>query len=98
MMRTVARLIGAAVLVVGWAETGSGRRHAVVFSTSPQPCVGDCTGQGVVTVDAILTLVNIVLGSTDPSTCPSGIPAGTTVDVGLIVQAVTNALSGCSGS
>ncbi len=45
------------------------------------------------TVDEILTMVNMALGN--GGTCPSGVPAGTTPDVSLIVQAVNNALNGC---
>src|SRR5262249_32317924 len=62
---------------------------------TPIPCVGDCDGDGSVSIDAILTLVNIALGNAQPSACPSGIPSGTQVDIALILEAVNNALSGC---
>jgi hypothetical protein len=71
--------------------------------TQPPPiCVGDCDGSGDVTVDEIVTLVNMALGSqTQLSACPHGIPADITdvsqIDVSVIVQAVNNALSGCAG-
>ncbi len=55
-------------------------------------CVGDCDKSGDVTVDELITLVNIDLGSADPSACPNGIPPGSTVDITLIIQAVNNAL------
>jgi len=59
------------------------------------PCVGDCNGDGQVTVNEILTLVNIALGNADATACPNGIPSGAQVDVALILTAVNNALNGC---
>jgi hypothetical protein len=69
---------------------------APIRTPSP-PCIGDCTGHGVVTVDGLIALVNIALGTASVAACPAGIPPGTPVDVALIVRAVRNALSGCSG-
>jgi hypothetical protein len=63
---------------------------------TPIPCVGDCDGNSVVTVDEILTMVNIALGNADAAACPYGIPSGAQVDVALILQAVNNALNGCT--
>ena len=41
--------------------------------------------------------VNIALGTALPSTCVgSGLPIGGEVDVAVIVEAVNNALNGCS--
>ncbi len=57
-------------------------------------CVGDCDGSGAVTVDEILTLVNLALGN--GGQCPNGLPVGVTPDVSLILQAVNHVLSGCS--
>jgi hypothetical protein len=56
-------------------------------------CIGDCDGQGQVTVDGILTLVSMALGT--GGSCADGLPAGTPIDVALIIQAVDNALNGC---
>jgi hypothetical protein len=58
-------------------------------------CVGDCDGSGVVTVDEILTLVNVAIGN--GGTCPGGLPGGVTPDVPLILQAVNHALTECGG-
>jgi hypothetical protein len=59
-------------------------------------CAGNCDSGGTVTVDEIITLVNIALGSAPPSACPAGIPPGRDVDITLIVEAVGNALAeGC---
>jgi hypothetical protein len=60
-------------------------------------CAGDCDGSGDVTVNEVVTLVNIALGTEDPSACPQGIPDGAAVEVTLVVQAVNNALVGCAG-
>jgi photosystem II stability/assembly factor-like uncharacterized protein len=61
-------------------------------------CAGDCDANTTVTVDEILTLVNIALGNAQPSACPSGIPSATEVDLALILQAVHNALNRCGGT
>jgi len=58
-------------------------------------CAGDCDGDGQVTVNEIVLLVNIDLGSADASACPHGIPPGSEVDITLIVRAVNNALGAC---
>ena len=58
-------------------------------------CVGDCDGSGDVTVNELITLVNIDLGTADASACPNGIPSGAEVDIALIIQAVNNALTNC---
>lgn len=60
-------------------------------------CAGDCNGDGQVTVDDLITLASITLGNAEPSTCPHGLPSGAAVDIALIVRAVNNAQSGCSG-
>jgi len=57
-------------------------------------CVGDCNGDGGVTVDEIITGVNIALGTVDASTCPSYEIKGP-VTVGGILTAVNEALNGC---
>jgi len=59
------------------------------------PCAGDCNDGSGVTVDEIITLVNIALGIAQPSTCLHGVPTGAQVDIAMIIQAVNNALHGC---
>ena len=62
----------------------------------PTSCVGDCDAQGSVTVDELVTLVNVALGNTDVSECEAGdadLDGGVTVDE--IVRAVNAALVGC---
>jgi hypothetical protein len=59
-------------------------------------CVGDCAGADTVAINDLVTLVNIALGTTQPSACPNGgLPLGGEVDVAVIIQAVNNALNGC---
>jgi len=64
-------------------------------SDDPPPCTGDCDGKDGVSIDEIITLVNIALGTSAPAACPQGIPSGADVDVALIIQAVNVALIGC---
>ena len=86
------------------AELLSGGSYAVdagflgaALSEAP-PCVGDCHGNGQVTVDEILTLVNIALGTTDVATCEAGDPNHDgQITVDEILAAVNNALNGCGG-
>jgi photosystem II stability/assembly factor-like uncharacterized protein len=68
-----------------------------VFSIQQVPvsCVGDCDGNTQVTIDELFTLVNVALGNAE--SCPSGVSAGATVDVSLIITAVNHALTGCGG-
>jgi hypothetical protein len=60
-------------------------------------CVGDCGGDDEVTVDEIITGVNIALGVAAPSACPAFDPSGDgQVTVDEILQAVNRALTGCA--
>jgi hypothetical protein len=67
--------------------------------TTPLPsCVGDCNGDGTVTVDEILTMVSIALGNADVSTCSAGdANRDGRITVDEILTAVNNALNGCPG-
>jgi hypothetical protein len=61
-------------------------------------CVGDCNGSGDVTVNEIITLVNIALGAEHVADWLDGLASGTTdadVTVALIIQAVNAALNNC---
>ena len=60
------------------------------------PCVGDCNGNGTVTVDEILTMVNIALGNTPVTACEAGdANHDGEITVDEILTAVNNALNGC---
>ncbi len=39
-----------------------------------------------------------VVGSSDASGCPNGVPTGRSVDISLITQAVNNTLTNCPAS
>ncbi|MDX2167970.1 MAG: hypothetical protein SF182_12925 [Deltaproteobacteria bacterium] len=59
-------------------------------------CPGDCDGDGVVTVNEIITLVNIALGDESIDVCPNADVNGDgTVPIGEIIAAVQAALNGC---
>ena len=66
-----------------------------VSRTPPVPCAGDCNGTGEVTVDGLITLVNIALGNLGPESCPQGNPGGGVVTIDILIKAVNNALWGC---
>lgn len=72
---------------------------ATSFQATPTagvPCVGDCDGDGTVTVDEIVTAVNIALGSRSIDDCPAADANGDNeVTVDEIIRAVNNALLGC---
>ena len=71
--------------------------HVNIVDEGPA-CIGDCNADQAVTVDEILTMVNIVLGSAQASACPHGIPSGAEVDIAVILQAVNDALTNCPAS
>jgi hypothetical protein len=66
--------------------------------TAAATCVGDCGGAGSVSIGNLITLVNIALGSSQPTACPQGVPDGAQVTIALLIQAVNNALTGCPGA
>jgi hypothetical protein len=60
------------------------------------PCPGDCDRDHRVTVDELLTMVNIALGKTNVATCLAGdANHDNAITIGDIVTAVNNALNGC---
>lgn len=68
----------------------------IASCTPASSCVGDCGGDGAVTVDEVITGVNIALGSSPLSSCgafDSNADAAVTVDE--ILTGVNNALNGC---
>ncbi|MFI5398812.1 MAG: hypothetical protein ACHQ9S_25060, partial [Candidatus Binatia bacterium] len=63
---------------------------------TPTPCVGDCNGSNSVTVDEILTMVNIALGNVGVTACTAGdANHDGRITVEEILTAVNNALNGC---
>jgi len=60
------------------------------------PCRGDCDNSGDVTIDEILTLVNIALGNRPVADCLAGdVNGDRQITVDEILRAVNNALNGC---
>jgi len=61
-------------------------------------CVGDCNGEGQVTVNELIQMVNIALGNADVSTCLAGDANGDgEITINEIIAGVNNALNGCPG-
>lgn len=61
-----------------------------------QGCFGDCSGDGAVTVDEILVMIEIALGTRPVTACPPGDISGDGgISVDELVTAVGLALTGC---
>jgi hypothetical protein len=62
------------------------------------PCIGDCSGDGSVTVDNLVTMVTIALGNGLLISCvPGDGNADLAITIDEIIAAVNNALAGCVG-
>ncbi len=62
-----------------------------------QPCVGDCNGDGEVTIDELIIGVDVALDMLPLSACPTlDTDMDGAVSIGEVVAAVGNALNGCS--
>lgn len=69
---------------------------AATPTPTPIPCLADCNGGGEVTIDEVLLLVNVALGSGDLAACAAGdANADGQITVDEILAAVGNVLSGC---
>jgi hypothetical protein len=81
-------------LPVGGTPTGAvGTPTATV---PPGSCVGDCNGSDSVEINELIIGVNIALGNTPLSTCPSfDANHSGMVEINELVTAVNNALNGC---
>jgi glucose/arabinose dehydrogenase len=65
-------------------------------SAAADGCAGDCDHGGAVTVDELITGINIALGSLDLVTCPSfDVDGDGEVSVDELVAGVTHALTSC---
>lgn len=88
--------IAIAVTVLASATALYARTDANALALQP-PCVGDCNGDGQVTIDEILTMVNIALGNLDIASCMNGDANGDGhITIDEILTAVNNALNGCA--
>jgi hypothetical protein len=67
------------------------------YEFRPIACFGDCNQNNEVTIDEISTLVDIALGNANVSACPElAAHQVSTVTIAQIIQAVNNALNGCT--
>lgn len=68
-------------------------------TVTPTPrisCVGDCKNRGAVTIDDILTMVNVALDQAGVQTCPNGdVDHNAAITIDEILTAINNALNGC---
>lgn len=66
------------------------------LTPTPRPCSGDCTRNGLVTVDELIQAVNIALGNAPVWTCSAAdLDGNGVVTVNELVAAVGSAMSGC---
>jgi len=80
-------------------ETPTATSIAVVPTSTPTGvsiCTGDCGGTSSVAIGDLIMLVNIALGNLPRSACSHGVSNGADVDIPLLVEAVSNAVNGCS--
>ncbi len=62
-------------------------------------CAGDCNNDTVVTIDELITLADIALGSADVSTCRAGdTNHDMQISIDEILSAVNHALNGCAAT
>jgi hypothetical protein len=71
-------------------------RQGVFAIDQVAACVGNCDVDNGVTIDELLTMVNVALGTMPTSSCPTGdANQDGAITVEEIVMAVNNALGGC---
>src|SRR5262245_48484659 len=59
-------------------------------------CVGDCSGDGTVAINELISGVNIALGNNPLSSCPAfDVNQSGMVEINELISAVNNALNGC---
>jgi hypothetical protein len=69
---------------------------STMWTSGAGACPGDCDGSGDVTVNELVTMVNVALGNTPVSACTAGDANGDgEITVNEIVAGVNHALSGC---
>jgi len=63
---------------------------------TPKSCVGNCNGDGEVTVNELITMVNIALGTANVTACTAGDANGDgAITINEIITGVNNGLNGC---
>jgi hypothetical protein len=84
------------VAAIDVASVGSPFSNEASVNVAPPRCAGDCNGDGAVTVDELLTAVNIALGNAPVGQCPAfDVNGDGAVTVNEILAGVNNALNGC---
>ncbi len=71
-------------------------RPAPMLGATPPACVGDCNGDGSVTVDELLTLSSIALGNAAAACAAGDVSHDSRITVDEIVAATSAALSPCT--
>lgn len=70
-----------------------------VVEVAGAACTGDCGGDGAVTIEELIGMVNIALGSRPLSDCRAGDENGDgEITIDEIIKAVNNALTGCGAT
>lgn len=100
---TVSATAAASATITASPTSGTPASATVTPSVSPTtpagpPCAGDCNGNGTVSIDELVTLVNIALQLADLAQCPAGDANGDgTIAIDELITAVRHALEGCPG-
>jgi hypothetical protein len=84
-------------MITATAQDDDGQEGSASVEIFVAPrCPGDCNGDMQVTVDELITLVNIALGTASVDQCRSGdLDFGAEITVDELVTAVRRALEGC---
>ena len=62
----------------------------------PAPvCIGDCNGDGEVSISELISLLNIALGTATCDVCPSACDLEP-ISIDVVIAAVNSALNGCN--
>ena len=90
------RLIVTVILAVGiWILWMQGAASAA--SATPASCVGDCNGDNDVRINELILGIHVLLGDAPLSTCPAiDCPQPLELVINCAIEAVANALNGCS--
>jgi hypothetical protein len=65
-------------------------------AATPTECLGDCDGNGSVSISELVTMVNIALGNRPLADCLAGDrDGGGSITIAELIAAVNNALNGC---
>jgi hypothetical protein len=85
----------------GYVRPGEGSTNCSIGAyeyAAPEPlvCNGDCNGDGEITVDEVITGVNIALGNVSVCSCmPCDTDANGAISIAELIKAVNFALTGC---